>query len=353
MSTIYDVAKGAGVSPSTVSRAFNSPGLISHATHRNIMHIAERLDYKPLRSRQRVARGATGSSSRSSLIGFHFFSGEDGDLLQANDFYGNMLAGALQEATESGLQLVLSMSKRDASDPVVIPCFGDSPLESAILVGSANPSRIAQVAARAKRVVLVDARDDRDRWDSVLVDNIGGAEAATRHLIALGHTRIAFVLGHAADLAFQERFEGYLSAHRKANIAVSPDLVIRGTNYSGAPIDQIRSCLTADEPPTAIVTSNDHYAYWVYNVCHALGISIPDDLSVVGFDDSPHCLLTLPPLTTIRVDTMQIGRIAVRRIAELIERADSPDPRAVRIVLTVSLVERGSTGPPRKRSEIQ
>jgi DNA-binding LacI/PurR family transcriptional regulator len=354
VSTIYDVAKRAGVSTATVSRAFNSPGLISHETHRHIMEIAKSLDYKPLRLRPRAPSANLLSRNATTFVGFHFFSGGDGDLLQANDFYGNVLAGALVEASSKCVQLVLTMSRRDAPDAVVIPSLGGQALQAAILVGSADPVRIEQIAAQVRHVVLADGRAKDDRWDSVLVENVSGASAATRYLIDRGHTRIAFLLGHDGDASFQERLDGFLTAHYRRGLPVCAALIIRGSSYSEAPIDRLRACFAGPDPPTAIVTANDHYAYSVYHLCHELGLTIPADLSVVGFDDNPYSRQTCPPLTTVRVNTMEVGRMAVRRILDRINAAGVEDEPGVRIVLPVSLVERESTGrPSEQRATVQ
>src|SRR5690606_41294961 len=169
-----------------------------------------------------------------------------------------------------------------------------------------------------------------------------GMRDATRHMIALGHTRIGFVGGESHVPIAQDRLEGYMSALRQGGLPVIPELIVDGNFIFSGGEQGARQLLDLEDPPTAIVASSDLAAAGVYRVARERGLSIPEDLSVSGFDDTVLCGYLSPSLTTVRQPLAQMADQAVRLLSDL---SQGNRPAMTRIELATTLVERGSTAP--------
>jgi DNA-binding LacI/PurR family transcriptional regulator len=330
--SIFEIAKEAGVSASTVSRTFNSPHLINSETRQRVLEVAQRLNYSPLR--QRIAREQRTVST--SVVDFHFFAERPEDTLQGNAFYSQVLAGAMAEAADLGVQLTLSSSGRSDLGASLPQSVANGSAAGMLLVGVADPKVVDKFTASSGAVVFVDTHDPTGRHDAIVTDNIGGAEKAVKYLIELGHKRIGFVTGgHEVD-SFRERLNGYLSAHYWAGLSCNP------TDIVHKDAEAIRACLSHAERPTAFMCANDECAIVVMQACHELGLNIPGDLSLVGFDDVDFSSRTIPPLTSVHVPTDLLGRLAVRRIQAKISEGRETVTLPSFSVVPVRLVERQS-----------
>ncbi len=346
MNSIREVAKQAGVSTATVSRAFNAPELISAPTHKRVLEAADRLNYRPLRARQRVAAPVeTAVPTDEAFIGFQFFGASPSDLPQANAFYAPLLAGAQVAAAERGLHLLVHTTDRHQLAQQLPKMIRDQTVAGMLLVGTADPEILTAFLERVPQIVLVDHRDPTRRHDCIVSDGLGGAMAATKYLFGLGHRRIAFLRDDVSAASFQDRLRGFVCAHFEAGRAVDPRLVVT------APLDEftttLQELLALPERPTALLAANDTQALVVMQVCRTLSLSIPDDLSLIGFDDIEFSAHTWPPLTTVRVEKEELGRLAVTRLQERL-RAPENSPEAmppVTLEVPVSLVVRQSCRP--------
>lgn len=347
MNSIREVAKQAGVSTATVSRAFNTPELISALTHKRVLEAADRLNYRPLRARQRaVALVEAAASTDEAFIGFQFFGATPTDLPQANAFYAPLLAGAQVAAAERGLHLLVHTTDRHQLAQQLPKMVQDQTVAGMLLVGTADPKILSVFLERVPQIVLVDHRDPTRRHDCIISDGLGGAMAAVKYLFDLGHQRIAFLRDDAAAASFQDRLRGFVCAHFEAGRTVDPRLVVT------AALEENMACalhdlLASPERPTALLAANDTQALAVMQVCRTLGLSIPDDLSLIGFDDIEFSSHTWPPLTTVRVEKEDMGRLAVARLQERL-RASAGSPEAmppVTLEVSVSLVVRQSCRP--------
>jgi DNA-binding LacI/PurR family transcriptional regulator len=347
MNSIREVAKQAGVSTATVSRAFNAPELISAPTHKRVLEAADRLNYRPLRARQRAAAPTeTLLPADEAFIGFQFFGATPTDLLQANAFYAPLLAGAQVAAAERGLHLLVHTTDRHQLAQQLPKMVRDQTVAGILLVGTADPKILAVFLERVPQIILVDHRDPTCRHDCIVSDGLGGALAATRYLFELGHERIAFLRDDDSAASFQDRLRGFVCAHFEAGRTFDPRLVVTaasGENLTRALCD----LLTSPERPTALLAANDTQALIVMQVCRSLGLNIPDDLSLIGFDDIEFSSHTWPPLTTIRVPKEDIGRLAIMRLQERLRAPDnSLDAMPpVTLEVPVSLVVRQSCRP--------
>lgn len=343
MNSIREVAKQAGVSTATVSRAFNTPELISEQTHKRVLAAADLLDYRPLRGRGRKAiPGPVVLSSGESFIGFQFFSASAQDPLQANAFYAPVLAGAQAEAASQGMHLLVHSTDRHQLTQELPKMVREQTVAGMLLVGTADPEILSVFLERVPQIVLVDHHDPTGRHDCIRSNGLVGAMEAINYLFHLGHRRIVFLQDAPHVPSFQDRLRGYVCAHFEAGVALDPNLVITAAEDTiSAVLERLRQMA---EPPTALFASNDHQAYAVMQACQQLGLRIPEDLSVVGFDDTEFSAQTWPPLTTVRVHKEQLGRLAICRLQARLQANDSsPEGMPpVTIEAPVSLIQRQS-----------
>ncbi len=352
MNSIREVAKQAGVSTATVSRAFNAPELISAPTHKRVLETADRLNYRPLRARSRAASPKDAASpADEGFIGFQFFGASPEDLPQANPFYAPLLAGAQVEAAARGLHLLVHTTDRHQMARQMPKMVREKTVAGMLLVGTVEPEILAAFLKMVPQIVLVDNRDPASRHDCIVSDNLGGALAAVNYLFELGHTRIAFLRDDPRASSFRDRLRGYHCAHLEAGRPVDPSLVVTLEGEDAIPA-AIAALLTTPDRPTALLAANDRQALAVMSVCRTLGLSISDDLSLVGFDDINFSAHTWPPLTTVRIPKEQIGRLAVTRLQERLvrERLRAADPTLdplppVTLEVPISLVVRQSCRP--------
>jgi len=349
MPSIRDVAREAGVSTATVSRAFSTPSLINAQTMERIRQAALSLDYQParLRTAKSAPKPATVSSDALNAVGFQFFGSGPCDALASNPFYAPILQGAQEQASALGMYLLLHSTHREAFSQEVPRMVRDRVLSGLLLIGSIDATIISAFAEYVPHVLVVDSRDDSGRFDSVLSDGMGGAYTAMQYLFRLGHReRIAFVAPVSPGPTMQDRLRGYLCALFENGAVPDPRLVLHAVDADEERMAQIAALLQAPYRPTAILCANDYYAHIVLRVCRDLGLKIPGDLSLIGFDDieySSHCD---PPLTTIRVDKEEMGRVAMRHLYSLIHPRDGDGPHTPeRHELPVTLIVRESCRP--------
>ena len=313
MHSIREVAKQAGVSTATVSRAFNNPELIAPHTHRRVLEAADHLNYRPLRMRGRKAAPPVAvPAAVEAFLGFQFFSATPDDQIQANPFYAPLMAGAQAAADAAGMHLLVNTTNRHALEQELPRMVRDQTVAGMLLVGTADPQILSVFLERVPEIVLVDHRDPAGQHDCVISDGVGGMAEATRYLLGLGHRRIAFLQDAAGVPTFRDRLRGFVCAHFEAGLTVDPALVL--TANAAALPGVLGPLLKSADRPTALVAANDWQTYQVMQLCRTLGISIPADLSLVGFDNIGFSAQTWPPLTTVHVPKKQMGSLAVSRL---------------------------------------
>lgn len=345
MNSIREVAKQAGVSTATVSRAFNTPELISADTHKRVLEAADRLDYRPLRARGRRTETALTLPAKAApaFIGFQFFGANSADLPQANAFYAPLLAAAQVEAATRGLHLLVHATDRHQLAQALPKMIRDQTVAGMLLVGTADPEILSVFLERVPQIVLVDHRDPTRRHDCIVSDGLGGAMAATGYLFELGHERVAFLRDNPAPVSFQDRLRGFLCAHFEAGRALDPRFVVDAAGEDDIP-RALGELLALPDRPTALLAANDRQALAVMSACRTLGLSIPEDLSLIGFDDIQFSAQTWPPLTTVHIPKAHLGRLAVARLQERLLAPDNSLEALppVTLEVPVSLVVRQS-----------
>ncbi|MEJ7837682.1 MAG: LacI family DNA-binding transcriptional regulator [Thermomicrobiales bacterium] len=346
--TIQEVAALAGTSTSTVSNLLN--GRIERMrpeTKQRIEVAMEQLGYQANQAARQLKTG------QAPILGLVIPS-------VANPFWGSFVQSVEESALERGYQVLLGNGGRDPkreqryaeslwSHGVRGVIFGSSPL---------SLDHILRLVDRGLNVVVFDRRlrdDDASsgsRIDGISVDNVAGGSLATKHLLDLGHRRIGFISGPLRTSSRLERFDGYRNALIEAGVRFDPDLFWEGAGYSGtgdvegAEIgrDGAKALLSMDRRPTGLVTINDMYALGAYAGASDVGLRVPQDVSIIGFDDISMAAIANPPLTTIRQPLQSMMKTAVNTLIDRLEGSNAE--RAQMVTVPTELVVRKSTSPP-------
>ncbi|MCX7795182.1 MAG: LacI family transcriptional regulator [bacterium] len=305
---IQDVAKLAGVSPSTVSRALNGFPGISEKTRQKVIEAAKRLNYKP------NYRGQILTTRSTRNIGLLIT-----DI--TNPFFPELVRGAEETASEVGYTILLgNTSESVEKETNYLDFFSRGPVDGVIISASRIPNEhIIDLAEEGLPIVVINRILEHPKISYVSTDMERGGYLATKHLIELGHTKIAFVNGPGHSEAAERRLSGYKKALEEAKIRYNSNLVSSNVPVAESGYKETLRLLTAKNPPTAIFTYNDLMAFGVMKAVKDLGINIPDNLSIVGFDDIFFSSFTDPPLTTIRQPKEELGKRAVELLLKLMK----------------------------------
>lgn len=325
MTSIRDVAKKAGVSPTTVSRTFRTPDLLTQQTQHRVLDAARQLGYLPRPIRLHTPKRKRSARLPAGAIGFQFIANYPKEELISNTFYAPMLAGAQAEANALGLHLLIHTTDQQTLSQKLPRMVEERAIEGMLLVGMASHTDMDLFAKYVPHIVLVDNHDDRGLFECVLSDGFGGGLAATKYLLDLGHRHILFFQPREGVATFRDRKRGYWSALLEAGIVPDLNLVIephtREEEWGDALKARLLNCMTGKNRPTALLAANDDSALFAQRICREKGIRVPDDFSLIGFDDMPFAAHADPLLTTVRVDKEAMGRLAVRRLHARIQAA--------------------------------
>jgi LacI family transcriptional regulator len=330
--TIYEVAREAGVSTATVSRVINSHRHVRAATRARVEEAMTRLGYVA----NRQARGLAGGRSR--VIGLLVY--------ELGQSYFNELIRGIDAATAAiGYDLMLyTTHARREKEAQHAAELASGPVDGLIFVLAIDiDNYVDRLRRQGVPFVLLDHDRDIPGSTTVTAANRVGARDAVRHLIELGHRRIGLITGTPGTSSAQERLSGYRDALREHDLPFDPELVAKGDFLEGAAMVATQHLLGRADRPTALFTSADTAAFGAIKAARAAGLSVPRDLSIVGFDDIPEASLVMPPLTTVRQPLQEMGATAVRRLRRLM---DEPDTTPRRTELATQLIVRESTAPP-------
>jgi LacI family transcriptional regulator len=336
VATIFDVAERAGVSIKTVSLVVNGQPNVSMKTRERVMKAVAELGYRPNYSARSLA------GARSFLIGLFYDNPipsyvtavQMGAVACCRRRNYHLLAEPIDSSIEDVDMHIANLLTALRPDGLIL-----TPLVSD------NEIAMKRIEAFGTPYVRIAPGADRARSAHVLMSEIGAAETMTQHLIELGHRKIGFVKGHPQHGASHQRLEGFTRVMQAAGLSVDPDFLVQGDFSFQSGFDCAEKLLTAkSKRPTAIFSSNDEMALGAMSYAHRHGLSIPSDLSIAGFDDSPSAKVVWPPLTTIRQPIFEMAEAAAEM---LIDGKTDPDPTGVRPfrVLDFQLIVRDSTGP--------
>ncbi|HRR90894.1 MAG TPA: LacI family DNA-binding transcriptional regulator [bacterium] len=305
---IQEVAKEAGVSPSTVSRALNGFPGISEKTRERIVEIARKLNYRP------NYRGQILTTQNTKNIGLLIT-----DI--TNPFFPELVMGAEEYASKSGYTVLLgNTSESEEKETNYLDFFSRGPVDGIIISASrVSNEHIIMLAEEGLPIVVINRILEHPKISYVSTDMEKGGYLATMHLLRLGHSKIAFINGPKHSEVSQRRLEGYKKALKEVGVDYNPDLISFNVPVSESGYKEAIKLLCTGEAPTAIFTYNDVMAFGVIKAAKELGIKIPEELSVVGFDDIFFSSFTDPPLTTIKQFKEELGRMAVELLFKLME----------------------------------
>ena len=340
--TLHDVAKLAGVSIGTASQAINNRPSVAQDTRTRVLDAARTLGY-PLKDT--VSDTGENPLSIIGLLTKHDY----GFPFEVNAFYSYIQAGVESECRRHNMSLMFSNIEVDSSNhPVIWPAMiTEQRVDGLLLAGTFIENTIGLLGQRVDiPIVLVDSYAPNLPFDSIVIENINGATTALNHLIAQGHTRIGMIgWTKNSPPGINERYIGYthaLEAHNISTHYVEESGLNREEGYRAA----VQLLQRAPEL-TAIFACNDLTAIGAIHAARDMGLRVPDDLSIIGFDNIDMAKEITPALTTIHVYKSWLGIFGVR---QLIARAMNPEQPKTSTTITTDLVVRESTGRPRKRT---
>lgn len=332
--TIQDVARDAGVSTATVSRALSSPEMVSEGTREAVFAAIQRTGYRV----NQAARNLRMKRAGAVLI------------LVPNlgkPFYSGILAGISDVfAGTDYAVLITDTHGNPLKDTTLAGYFLDGRIDGAIsLDGGMSPDVLRQCVEQGvgDRIVFLCEWVDGQAFPVISSDNAEGARLAIRHLHALGHRKIAHVTGPGGNVLTAARRQGMVEERERLGLPARPDWIIRGDFSLESGEAAARRILDMSERPTAVFCSADMVAFGLISGLMAGGLRVPDDISVVGFDDIEMSEYYVPSLTTIRQDRHRLGARAAETLLNRVAhgRGAMPD-----VALPVDLIVRASTAPP-------
>lgn len=337
-STIEDVARAAGVSAMTVSRAINDGKNVRESTRAAVLEAVERLNYSPNTAARSLAAG------QATHIGMLYSNPSAGYLAQ-------FLIGALHAARSAGVHLVIEACESDDPDEqaAVVRSLATSDVDGVVLPPPLSESRsiMAELDSLGMPVATVVIGTPREDSLNVRIDDRAAAREMTRHLLDLGHRNIGFIKGHPRHVASDDRFRGFCDALSEAGIDPGTEPVAQGYFSYRSGLAAGERLLAMPDRPTAIFASNDDMAAATISVAHRMGLIVPDDVSVVGFDDTALATSVWPELTTVKQPIAAMAEAALELlIGDLRTRRAGGPRKFTERVLSHALIVRESSAPP-------
>lgn len=333
--TIKDVAARAGVSVMTVTNVLHGRcSRYSPETEQKVLQAVDALGYRP----NRIARSLVRQRSHTLGVVVEHFRGS---LLQ-NPYYSTLLDGILSEAVKAGYQIkIIALERPDIEHARL--STEDSTIDGAILAAPLYDSPLLRWVEKSNLPCVVAGSSPKElRAACVDVDDEGAVYSSVKWLTQLGHRRIAFIAGPTNYWSARQREQGYLRALQEAGITPS-QLWIRRGNYSTASGRLAMEQLLQVRPPfSAVVCCNDWMALGALEVLRRRGICVPEDVSILGFDDAEPAALASPPLTTVRQPVLEIGKRAAQL---LIQQIEQKTPCKEHVIFPGELVQRDSVAP--------
>ena len=333
--SIKDIARAAKVSHPTVSRALRHSPLVKLETAERIRRIASTMGYRP----SAIARSLV--TRKTNTIGVVVTTISD-------PFIGEVVSGIEETANNHGYSVILANSNADPEREVkVVHSFHERRVDG-ILITSSRVGALYLPLLRELKVpiVLINNQHPGEFVHSVMIDNVTASRDATRHLTRLGHKRIAYIRDQFGFQSDAERLAGYRRALEEAGLPLFPELIAAGDSRAEGGTRAMRQLLTLSIPPTALFCYNDMSALGALSCIRANGLKVPQDISVVGFDDLMIASYTDPPLTTIRQPKRQMGGAAMEMLLKLFSGVQSE----THMKMPGELIVRESTAPPQQRA---
>ena len=332
--TIKDIAQVCGVSEATVSYVINGKRVLRADTRERVTRVMREMNYHP----SAVARGL--SSKRVHTLGI-LFGAVDSIEFSTNSYVNGLLQGIMLHAQNTGFDITFFTAKWQNAG-VSAPPLRDGRTDGVLAIAPLlNSDMLEGLSSLGIPHVSISASADTNAVN-VDVDNYAGSRLAAQHLIELGHRRIAYLMGNDDLASFTPRRAGFVDALQEAGIALNPQW-IQMSHFDGSrAFEQTRALLQETERPSAICCGNDHIALGVLEAARSLDIDVPQQLSVIGFDDVPAAMFSTPQLTTIRQPLREIGIRATQMLIEQLS-GEQKENAARQMLFAPELIVRQST----------
>ncbi|WP_114166337.1 LacI family DNA-binding transcriptional regulator [Exiguobacterium sp. TNDT2] len=334
MGTIYDLAKKTGFSITTVSKALNNYKDVSEKTRAKILKAAAEMDYLPNAHAQSL------STKKSWAIGVMF--SEANEVGMKHPFFNGIIESFRHATEEYGYDLIFASRNLRNRDMSYLEHFKHRAVDGIVVICSDRMDEQVQELMQSDiPIVVVDM--DSANCSVVYSDNTEGARLAVNYLHELGHRHIAHIAGDSSIDAGAARVKGYKLAMKELDLPIQPGYLVNAGFFSVEEGKQaMEKLLQLESPPTAVFVAGDQMAIGAIEAVHEHGLRVPEDISIIGYDDIEMIKYITPKLTTIRQDTDEIGEAAAEL---LIEQMTAKERRTERRVIPVRLIERASCAP--------
>ena len=332
--SIDDVAKEARVSIATVSRVINNFGSVKDQNRERVLEAVEKLNFKPNISASRLA------SNKVNSVGLIMPVYDD---MFGSFFFTELMKGIRDVVFPARRDLILLYNFNEPDDDFYRRILNKTYIGGLILeLGALDINPVLMKSDIP--FVLVNASCEEPKTNCISVSNRKGAYEAVKYLIGLGHKRIATIHGALNIQSGKERLEGYRSALSDSGIAVSDELTADGNFFRKTAYEKMAGLLGSHNPPTAVFVASDEMALGAMKAIREKGLRVPDDISMIGFDDNPMSIELSPQLTTVRQPISEMGRLSAQMIIKLI---DKEEKTGLKKCLETELVIRDSCNPAR------
>ncbi len=323
-----DIAERLGVSVVSVSKALSGKDGVSEQTRAKIVEAAGQMGYVPLRTKEHKA-GRSNSGNIGILVADQFFAD--------NTFYSSLYRSLVNRCNEYGYSALLELVTPEMESKRFLPVMVQrSKVDGLIFMGEIDRDYLRMVGSCALPYVLLDFYDEDLEVSSVTSDNVTGGYRLTRHLLNTGRDRIGFVGSVLSTSSIMDRFLGYAKAMLRAGLSLRPDWVLEDRQGRTAYIP----LSLPEDMPQAFVCNSDETALLLIDALAKAGYRVPEDVAVAGYDDYHQDRPGIPPLTTYRVNTRKMGRIAVN---QLIRQINGEEAVSENIVVSGRIIQRRST----------
>jgi LacI family transcriptional regulator len=333
--TIKDVAARAGVSRQTVSRVINDKGEVSSATRDRVLVVIEEMGYRP------------NAAARSMVVGRTCTLGCIAPNLTDYTF-ANIIEGAQAEARRLGFFILTGSAPTEADVEPLLEEMLRRQIDGLLMLNPRADERyryVLPLLQKGMSIVYLNNTSRGEPISAVHCDDRDGGFQATRHLIKLGHTAIATIMGSSNEECTLDRLEGYRLALAEGNLDFVPELTIQGDWSATSGYQATQRLLRSNHPFSAIFAQNDQMAVGAIRALREADRSVPGDISVIGFDDIPLASYFDPPLTTLRQPMQESGKQAARLLVESIQNPDGPPKQ---VAIQARLIERDSCATARR-----
>jgi LacI family transcriptional regulator, galactose operon repressor len=329
MATIRDVARASNVSTATVSRVFNNSPLVSEETRQRVVTVAQSLGYWP----NGIARSLI--TARTHTLGALL-----PDL--HGEFFSEVIHGIDLAARERGFHLLVSKSSSSPEELTEALRSMRGRVDGVIVMApDLDVAEALHACPPSLRVMLLEPQIPLRNCDALSINNFEGARIVVRHLLGLGHRTVAMIRGPGRNIDARQREDGYHAALAEAGLPLSPVLEFQGDFTERSGFEAALELLRREPRPSAVFVANDHMAVGAMGAFQEARVRVPEDIAVAGFDDIELARFMTPPLTTVHVDMIQLGRRAVEMLLDSERRAPGPGTHEL---LATTLVVRGSCG---------